>query len=241
VNPTNTPPRAAVQVPAQAGAGDDEEAVAAHLRRHPDFLQRHPDVLAVLDIAHPCDGAVSLIEHQVQALRREAQATRERLAALVENARSNEELAQRLHRLLLALLESPAMDELLTSLYQGLEEGFGADRVRLRIFAHPRAEEDRGLAELLGPDDPGLSLFAALLESRQPSCGAHRGPAARWLFGAQAEELGSMALLPLELGPRHGVLAIASKNAARYTPAMGTLYLRQLADVLGRLLAPRVR
>ena len=231
------PPRAAAAAPADA----DEERVVAWLREHPQFLRRHPELLAALDVAHDCDGAVSLIEHQVQLLRREVESSRERLAALVANARGNEELAHRLHRLLLALLESPATDELFTSLYQGLAEGFGADRVSLRIFADPRADEDRGLAELVGPGDAGLALFGALLESRQPCCGPPRGPEVQWLFGEAAGEIGSLALLPLSPGPRHGVLAIASASASRFTPAMGTLYLRQLADVLGRLLAPRVR
>jgi uncharacterized protein YigA (DUF484 family) len=48
-------------------------------------------------------------------------------------------------------------------------------------------------------------------------------------------------VLPLSIGDRRGVLAIGSHNAARFQPSMGTLYLRQLADLLARLLARRVR
>jgi uncharacterized protein YigA (DUF484 family) len=222
-------------------AGDDAgDAVASYLRAHPDFLQRRPELLGSLHLSHECGGAVSLIEHQVQSLRRQVNELQERLAALVENARGNEELARRLHRLVLALMESPALDEIFTTLYQGLEEGFDADRVALRVFAYPRSEEDRGLAELVGPDDDARALFGALLESCQPVCGPPDGSQARWLFAERAAEVGSMALLPLSLGERRGVLAIASTSPTRFQPTMGTLYLRQLADVLGRLITIRV-
>jgi uncharacterized protein YigA (DUF484 family) len=223
---------------ASAGVPGDEEgdAVERYLRAHPDFLQRRPDLLGSLHLDHECGGAVSLIEHQVQSLRRQVSELQDRLAALVENARGNEELAQRLHRLVLALVESPGLDEIFTTLYQGLEESFGADRVALRVFAYPRSEEDRGLAELVGPDDAGRALFGALLESCQPVCGPPDDTQARWLFAERAAEVGSMALIPLSLGERRGVLAIASASATRFQPTMGTLYLRQLAGVLGRLI-----
>lgn len=225
---------------AAVAADDGEESVAAYLRRHPDFLARNPDVVAALRVPHECGAAVSLIEFQVETLRRQGDDLRRRLADLVDNARSNEEVSRRLHRLVLALVESPALDEMFTTLYQGLEEGFGADMLCLRLFAMPRQPEDRGLAELVAPEHPAKAWFTDLFEGRQPVCGPATGEEYEWLFGARAATLGSAALLPLGLGARDGVLAIGSSNPSRFQPAMGTLYLRQLADVLGRLLVRQV-
>ncbi|MCF8005409.1 MAG: DUF484 family protein, partial [Chromatiaceae bacterium] len=46
-----------------------DETVAAWLMRHPDFLLRHRDVLAKLNVPHGSGGATSLIERQVTVLR----------------------------------------------------------------------------------------------------------------------------------------------------------------------------
>lgn len=225
----------------QALAPDDEErGVLDYLRRHPDLLLRHPELVRTLQVPHGCGGAVSLIEYQVESLRRQCHDLRERLGLLVDTARGNEEVAQRLHRLLLGLVESHGLDELFTSLYQGLEEGFGADLVSLRVYAEPVRVEDRGLAELLGPDDEDV-LLAALFQDGQPVCGQPRPELLTALFAERAARVASAAVLPLSIGDRRGVLAIGSHNASRFQPSMGTLYLRQLADLLGRLLARRVR
>ncbi len=219
---------------------DPADSVAEYLRRNPDFLVHHPELVAVLRVPHDCGGAVSLIEYQVDALKAQCRDLRERLASLVDNARGNEELAQRLHRLVLALVENHGLDDLFATLYQGLEDGFGADLVALRIFAESARGEDRGLAELVGPV-PEAQLFARLLDSGQPRCGRPGADQLVWLFGERAPRVGSAALVPLTIGERRGVLAIASHAEGRFHPSMGTLYLRQLAEVLGRLLAPRVR
>jgi uncharacterized protein YigA (DUF484 family) len=229
------------ETPRSIEGGGLEDLVERYLREHPDFLERHPELVELLRVPHACGGAVSLIEYQVDTLKRQCREFRSRLSSLVDTARGNEELAARLHRLVLALMESPALDEIFTTLYQGLEEGFGADLVALRVFADPVDQEDRGLAELVGSDSLQQGLFGALFDARKPECGRPRPEVARWLFGERAAHVASSALLPLSIGRRNGVLAIGSTSATRFQPSMGTVYLRQLADVLGRLLAPRVR
>ena len=41
------------------------------LRENPDILQRHPELLAVLEIPHQSGQAISLIERQVAVLRQQ--------------------------------------------------------------------------------------------------------------------------------------------------------------------------
>lgn len=218
---------------------DLEETVARYLLEEPDFLLRNPQVLNTLSVPHDCGGATSLIEAQVAGLKRQCADLNERLEALVNNARGNEELAQRLHRLVLDLLESASLDEIFTALYQGLAEGFGADQVSLRVFAEAGEAGDRGLAELMG-DAGEVSLFSDLFAGGQPVCGALKPEQGVFLFGERVEQVGSAALLPLAVGERRGVLAIGAKSVGRYHPSMGTLYLRQLSDVLGRLIGRHV-
>ena len=220
---------------------DSDESVVRYLEENPNFLIRQPQLLQILAVPHVCGNAVvSLIEAQVQALRQRNVQLHERLTGLVENARSNEELAVQLHRLVLALIESPALDEIFTSLYQGLAEGFGAQCVSLRVFADAADPHDKGLAELVG-DWTHRDLFAALIDGGTPVCGPIDAPMAQALFAERAPQVASAALLPLQVGEHHGVLGIGSGNRGHFTASMGTVYLRQLADVLARLLAPRVK
>ena len=219
----------------------DDEDVVEFLRRDTDFFARHPDLLAELRVPHACGDAHSLIEYQVEVLRTQGRQLRERLHALVGNARDNEELGQRMHALTLALIECRSVDEIFTSLYHALADDFGADVVTIRLFAPPAADADRGLGEFVGTDGEARALFATVLESDKPLCGRIRGKQLDFLFGHREVVAASGALLPLGTHQRFGVLAIGSRNPQRFHPGMGTLFLRNLADVVTRVLMPHVR
>ena len=47
-----------------------KEVVATYLRKNPEFLEEFPDVLETLHLNHNSGVAVSLIERQVEQLRR---------------------------------------------------------------------------------------------------------------------------------------------------------------------------
>jgi uncharacterized protein YigA (DUF484 family) len=76
-------------------AGDDQindELVRDYLKAHSDFLQRNPDMLDYLHIAHASGSAVSLVEKQVGVLRERNIDMRRRLNTLTSNARDNDTL-----------------------------------------------------------------------------------------------------------------------------------------------------
>jgi hypothetical protein len=68
-----------------------EQALARYLETHPDFFERHPQLLAQLQLAHEPGGrAVSLIERQVLALRGREQTLAHELDELLAIARDND-------------------------------------------------------------------------------------------------------------------------------------------------------
>src|SRR5690606_36444363 len=77
--------------------GIDEAGVIEYLLQNPDFLERHPQLLAELRIPHPCGTAVSLLEHQARVLRERNRALQARLDELLAVARDNDRLAARTH------------------------------------------------------------------------------------------------------------------------------------------------
>lgn len=220
--------------------GSEAEQVVRYLREHPEFLSEHPEVLEELEVPHTCGEAVSLVEYQVAAMRERNHELKQRLQQLVEYARENEELYGRLHGLTLELIECARVDDVFALLKQALVERFDGDAVSTHLFAAPRSPEDRGLAEFV--HDPGEAgrLFAHAFEEGRPVCGRFSDEQMRYLFGEGHAHLGSAALLPLGARRPLGLVAMASIDPRRFHSAMGTVFLRQLAEVVERVIAPHV-
>jgi hypothetical protein len=65
----------------------------------------------------------------------------------------------------------------------------------------------------------------------QPYCSAHAMVDTADWFGETAPRLHSFAYVALRNGRSFGLLAMASEDAQRFYPEMGTLYLKRIGDV----------
>ena len=81
--------------------GLNDTTVAEYLQTYPDFFERNTALLAKLRLPHLRDvgATVSLVERQVEVLRERNQALERKLKELVDVARANDALADRIHRL----------------------------------------------------------------------------------------------------------------------------------------------
>lgn len=207
--------------------------VAAWLREHPDFLAGEPELLAELRIPH-ASGAASLVELQLEQLRRDNDALKRRLAHLSKVAGQNERLLFRLHRLTLAIAAAESLDAMVRLLDHGLHDEFEADRARLLFDTDARPEGlDHPLIGTL-PDDRSAWLSEVLAAGR-PVCGRLTRDKRSEVLGREGESLGSVALLPLTAGM---LLAIGARADDRFHPEMGTLFLELLAEALRFRLQP---
>jgi uncharacterized protein YigA (DUF484 family) len=209
----------------QEPAADKRETeIADYLIAHPDFFTRHPDALAAIDIPHPTGDAVSLIERQVRTLRQQSSTYRTQLEKLVSVARENDGLANRLHRLTLALIETQTFDEVLNTLQDELRDQFQADAVEMKLFASEQLDAHA--------HEPGPALFRDFLARARPNCGRLDREKLEYLFGPQAGETGSAALIPLTAPPMAGVLAIGSRDPERFHHGKSVDFLQRLAEVV---------
>ena len=212
---------------AEADAGQ----VVEFLQQHPDFLDQHPELLAELRLSHGSGSAVSLIERQVQVLRARNEELRDKLRELVEVARDNDRLNERMHRLTLGLLRTSTLAELTSRLRQHLLDDFQADAVALRL---PGPDEQQQ-----GGDTTMSALFPFAFEESQPQCGRLRQEQLEFLFAEQADSIESAAVVPLGEKAQQGLLAIGSRELSRFNPCMGTLFLSNLGELLAALLPQR--
>lgn len=209
----------------------DEEQVRDYLKRHRDFLERHPELLDDLHVSHASGSAVSLVEKQISVLRDRNVDLRQRLTALTENARFNDQLYAQTRRLVLALLEVDTLAGLNAAFYRAMQDDFAVEHASLILFGEGRGEDGPRLEK---PERARIEI-GGLLHSRSPLCGALRQEELRFLF-PKAGSVGSAAVMPLG---EVGVIAVGSSDANRYNSGMGTLFLQHIADVMVRLL-PRL-
>lgn len=223
-----------------APASESEQDIVDYLKAHPEFFVRHPEVLESMEIPHQCGKAVSLVEYQVSVLRDQSRELRRKLKKLVSNARDNEELNRRLHMLTLSLIECRSIDEVFANLYQSLREDFSAEHAAIRVFGAPSRESDRGLAEFVDDGPEFQPLFEPLYHSLKPLCGRMKPEQVAFLFPDHAEDIGSSIVLPLGESRCFGLLAVASRDPQRYYPGMGVVFLKQLSEIVTRVVGPHV-
>lgn len=212
--------------------GLDEASIGAYLSEHPDFLLRNPEVLAQLQIPHQTQGAVSLIERQVGVLRQQLETERSRLNAVMARAQSYEQIASRLHQLTLKLIASQTMDAACSALRDSLRDEFAAEAVALRLF--PIDERQRA-------KDPLVQTFVDFIATQECVCGELPEPQTEALFGDEAAQVRSAALVPISGSDHSGILAIGSSDPDRFTTDMGTDLLERLGAIASAKLADLVR
>ena len=93
-----------------------EEAVRDYLADNPEFFERYADLLGSLRLPHQSGAAVSLVERQVSMLRQKDLKHERKLKELLEVARANDTLADKLHCLTLNLLGASELGATLASI-----------------------------------------------------------------------------------------------------------------------------
>ncbi|MFN0313659.1 MAG: DUF484 family protein [Burkholderiales bacterium] len=205
--------------------------VAQYLEDHPEFFEEHMELLSNIKLKLPGVGrAIPLVERQVASLRDKSQKLEGTLRDLVNFGEQNDLTSERMHRMTLALLAAPDMLSLLQTIDSHLGQEFGLDASAVRVWGggegsivteHDSASEQAVVfgEGLKGPQLSAQPLFETAL----------------W-FGNKAAGLASYAYVPLRAEQPFGILVLASKDPARFTPDMGTLYIQRLGELVSMAL-----
>ena len=201
--------------------------VEEFLRAHPNFLQDRPGLLAVLNLPHGGEGAVSLVERQVSVLRQRNIVSRQQINALSDIGRENDRLLEATRRTVLALLAGTNRQELAQIWLVQVTNTFKAELGALIwITGEPNSNSAESVADkLIGQGES----FSGVLRPEEMNA----------LFTSDASQ-GSAALSPIRNGSDIlGVLAVGARDSARYRQEDGTIFLEYLAEVIGQLPASR--
>jgi uncharacterized protein len=221
----------------------EEESIAAYLQHNPDFFERHQPLLARLRLPHARGGStISLVERQIEVLREKHAALEGKLAELVKVARGNDVIAEKLHRFTRRLLGARSRTEVITQIEASLREDFDAFHAVLVLIGEGADASAQRFVRTARADDANLKSFETLFASGKPRCGQARDSQREFLFGTDANDLGSIALVPLGEKGAVGLLAIGSTDRDRFHPGMSTEFLARMGDLIAdSLSAPRNR
>jgi uncharacterized protein YigA (DUF484 family) len=208
------------------------DAVVNYLKQHPEFFEEQAEFLATIMIPHPHGGrAIPISERQILTLRDKSKQLEDKLRELIVFGEENDAIGEKLHRLTLALVAARDVEAVVAALYCNLREDFAVPHTVLRLWpegAHPQAPEFASVSA-------AARDFADSLA--QPYCSAHAMvDTAEW-FGEASGHLRSFAYVAMKSERAFGLLAMASEDAQRFYPEMGTLYLKRLGEITAAALA----
>ena len=208
-----------------ADAMMDESIIVEYLSTHPDFFQRHANLLETLQVPHGT-GTASLIERQVAVLRDKSRDLEEQLNGLIRTARGNEQIVTRLQRFTLELMRAESIDNVIAGCHDILRDDFNADFVTLKLIGNKKS------SHFISAKDDSLKHFDRLLESKKPVCGRLKAEQQEFLFAKNSKKINSVALIPLVGTKNVGLLALGSENESRFHPGMGTVFIHHLGELI---------
>ena len=217
----------------------EEESIAAYLQHNPDFFERHQPLLARLRLPHVRGGStISLVERQIEVLREKHASLEGKLAELVQVARGNDAIAEKLHRFTRRLLGAASREEAIARIETSLREDFDAFHGVLVLIGESGSATEQRFVRYIRADDPNLKSFETLFASGKPRCGQARDSQREFLFGSDANDIGSIALVPLGEKGAVGLLAIGSTDRDRFHPGMSTEFLARMGELIADSLSP---
>lgn len=201
--------------------------VAQYLQDNPQFFDTYAEMLAEITIPHPYGGrTVSLSERQMLTLREKNKGLEKKMHEMLVFAQENDALQNKVHQFTLALFgvhDLMALQDVVTS---SLHEIFAVPHVALHVW--------KGLP-------PSAEVLAFADEQKQPVCTHHPVHDTLGWFGEIAPHLHSFAYLPLRANNQSiGLLVLASEDAQRFYPEMGTVFLQRIAETVSSALQPRL-
>ena len=212
-----------------------EDAICDYLETHPDFFERNAILLASLRVPHETGGTVSLVERQVSMLRQKEIRLERQLKELIDVARDNEVLVAKIHELTMQLLTAPNLNATVAAVEEAMRSGFDADHSVLVLFGNPDCFDDVDAGRFfraIQRDDEALAPFATFLKGNGPRCGQVRDAQRDFLFRGEADDVGSVAMIPLGRKAEIGFLTIASIDADRFHPGMSIDFLTRVGDLV---------
>ena len=215
-----------------AEASVTDEQVAAYLHHNPEFFLNWGELLANIKLPHDSGKAISLVEKQVNILRKQGIETRKKLNDLIQVARSNDMIFDAIRTLILALLNSNTIEEISISIQEQFTSLENIDACEMVFVDHPnltksgmvRSEKFETLKQ----------EYSDAFRLKKTYCGQLENEQLLHLFPMSKGRIVSTALCPVVNNDQaFGLLALGNKTTDHFNVHLDTLFLDFICQTLG--------
>lgn len=216
-------------IDAENKAIQDSE-IKAYLENNPQFFEQHPALLADLYLPSPHgSGTISLAERQQLAQRDKIRVLESKFFEMVQMGSENEAISNKIHALTLGLLASQQFAILVQLLQHYLRAELDVPNSMLKLWATPKNATDADNAAFQDANNPDEIILTWVQSLIEPYCGTEPEPTIKSWFDDSNQ---SFAVIPLRSDKVLGLLILASEDARRFYPEMGTMFLKRIGELV---------
>ena len=219
----------------EAPATLTDREVVEYLLRNPGFFIRNARSVEQMQVPHPVQGAVSLVEWHMVRARHHINVLEENMTLVMEQASSNEALFYRLLRLQSRLALATSLDDLLTRFNRWARE-MGLAGASIRLFPDRwRIGAPSGFTHLALSRQAFEPLRIQRLGQENHYLGPLNGPELLVVL-PEAKAVGSVAMSMMGRDGDLGVILFSSRDVHHYQQDQGTHLLQEIALMMPELL-----
>ncbi len=209
----------------------DPKEVEDFLILNPDFLSANSHILNSIEIVHETGGAVSLIQKQVEMLRKNYDSTSSNLLQLLKIAKTNEGIFEKTKSLILELIICRNLNDVILITEKKFIEEFKADACKVLFFKDNtnlpkgRILDAKEAHKMIGKKYNAGEIFCGPLDKRESG----------YIFDKKDKIIDSV-LVPIKNTECPGMLAIGSRIEDTYSKENDSLFLEFVAETLSKLI-----
>ena len=206
--------------------------VIDYLESNPDLFLENPALLSKLNLPHIAGRNVSsLIEYQVEDLRKNERALKTEIGKLKLNKRQCENLANQAYEHALEIMHTENIEALYDKLYLFLKREYLCSHFYVFFFVENRPHNDYRDLRFKQIHSNIRYLFSGLYNVNKPLCDSLPSEYLDGLFGNDSNQIKSTVSLPIKDENNLGLFVLGSQIYDAYQQGFSIHLLNYLKDI----------
>lgn len=206
--------------------------ITDYLENNPDIFLEHPTLLTKLNLPHISGGNIcSLIEYQVENLRKNERQLKAEIGKLKLNKRQSENLANQAYEHALDIMHTETIESLYDKLYLFLKREYLCSHLYIFFFVENRPYKDYRELRFKQIHSNIRYLFSGLYNVNKPLCDSLPVEYMDGIFGKESKIIKSTVSLPIKDHDKLGLFILGSQIYDAYQQGFSIHLLNYLKDV----------
>ncbi len=211
---------------------DTLPVVIDYLKSNPDFFLDNQNLLSALNLPHVTGRNISsLIEYQVDHLRKSEQLLRTQIETLNKNKEHCDNLAEKVNKLSLALMDETSIETLYDKLFLFFKREYRCSHLLIFFFLEKRPCQDYRNLRFKPIHSKLRYLFSGLYHVNKPLCDSLPSEYLDALFDAESQKIKSTVSLPINNEAPLGLFILGSQQYNAYQQGFSINLLNHVKNV----------